>query len=155
MKTKILMAALLSGLVLTAGAAQAENHRERPDFATLDLNGDGALSMEELQAQGEARFAAVDTDGDGTLSAAELSAVANERAAERTAKMIERLDENGDGALQFEEMPARDGDRAERMFERVDADEDGAISQEEFDTAKERRGDRDGGRRGHGPRGRG
>lgn len=154
MKTKILMAVLLSGLVLSAGAAQAEDQRERPDFATLDLNGDGALSLEELQAQGQARFDAADTDGDGALSADELSAAASARAAERTAKMIERLDENGDGVLQLEEMPTRGEDRAERMFDRVDADEDGVISEEEFDTAKERRGDRDG-RRGHGPRGRG
>ena len=154
MKTKILMAVLLSGLVLSAGAAQAEDQRERPDFATLDLNGDGALSLEELQAQGQARFDAADTDGDGALSADELSAAASARAAERTAKMIERLDENGDGVLQLEEMPTRGEDRAERMFDRVDTDEDGVISEEEFDTVKERRGDRDG-RRGHGPRGRG
>ena len=155
MKKNILMVALLSGLVLTAGAAQARDHGERPDFATLDTNGDGALSLEELQAQGEARFSAVDTDGDGALSAEELTAAAGERAAERTAQMIERLDENGDGALQLEEMPAREGDRAERMFDRVDADEDGVISEEEFDSVKERRGGRDGGRRGDGKRDRG
>jgi Ca2+-binding EF-hand superfamily protein len=154
MKSKVLMAALLSGLVLAAGAAQAEDHRERPDFAALDLNGDGGLSLEEMQAQGEARFAATDANGDGGISAEELIAMAGERASDRAAKMIERHDANEDGVLQMDEMPRRgggDGDRAERMFERVDADGDGVLSQEEFDTAKEKRGDR----RGHGGRDRG
>ncbi len=148
MKHNILMAVLLSGLVVAAGAASANERGERPDFATLDLNGDGALTLEELQAQAEARFASIDTDSDGGLSAEELIAAAEGRAADRAAKMIERLDENGDGILQQDEMPRRGGDRADRMFERVDADEDGVISQEEFDSAKERANERRGERRG-------
>ena len=151
MKTRILMAALLSGLVVVAGAAQADNHRERPDFATLDANGDGVVTLEELQARGEARFAEMDTNGDGALSAEELTAAADARAADRVTRMIERFDENGDGLLQQAELPERGGDRAERMFERVDADEDGAISEEEFEAVKERFGER----RGPGPRDRG
>ncbi len=151
MKSKILMAALLSGVVLAAGAAQAEDHRERPDFATLDLNSDGSVSLEEMQAQGEARFAGVDANEDGALSEEELIATAGARASERAAKMIERHDDNGDGVLQMDEMPRRGGgDRAERMFERVDADGDGVLSQEEFDTAKERHGERGGGKRNRG-----
>ncbi len=151
MKSKILMAALLSGVVLAAGAAQAEDHRERPDFATLDLNSDGSVSLEEMQAQGAARFAGVDANEDGALSEEELIATAGARASERAAKMIERHDDNGDGVLQMDEMPRRGGgDRAERMFERVDADGDGVLSQEEFDTAKERHGERGGGKRDRG-----
>jgi Ca2+-binding EF-hand superfamily protein len=153
MKTKIMMAAVLAALVATAGAAQPQNQRERPDFTTLDLDGDGALTREELQAHGEARFATVDANGDGAVSADELIAASNARAAERAAAMIARLDENGDGVLQQDEMQPRrgDGDRAARMFERVDADGNGTISQEEFDTARERHGDR----HGQGPRDRG
>ena len=155
MKRQILMVALLSGLVMAAGAASAEEQRgERPDFATLDLNGDGALSLEELQAQGDARFADADANGDGGLSAEELIAAAESRAANRAARMIERFDENGDGLLQRDELPRGDGDRAERMFERADADEDGVISAEEFEQAMEHMKERHG-RHGHGPRGRG
>lgn len=159
MKTKILTAALLSGLVLTAGAAQAENHRERPDFATLDINGDGALTLEEMQARGEARFAEIDTDGDGALSAAELAASGAERATERATRMIARFDDNEDGLLQQDEMPSRGERRAAQMFDRVDADSDGVISAEEFEAAKarmgERRGEGRGDHRGDGPRDRG
>jgi len=158
MKRQILMAAVLSGLVMAAGAASADNHRgdgERPDFATLDLNGDGALSLEELQAQGQARFDSADANGDGGISADEMVAAAGERAAERAERMIERFDENGDGILQMEEMPRRGGDQfAERMFDRIDENEDGAISAEEFEAAKERMEERRGDR-GKGPRGRG
>ena len=148
MKKTFLMAALLSGVVMAAGAVSAQpDQRERPDFATLDTNGDGALTLEELQARGEARFAEMDTDGDGALSAEELIAQANAQAEDRVARMIERMDENGDGALQADEMKPR-GDRGERnmdrMFDRMDADEDGVISAEEFAAAQEKMAERGG-----------
>lgn len=157
MKTTILMAALLSGVVITAAAAQGAGPRERPDFATLDLNGDGGVTLEEMQGQGAARFAQADTDGDGALSLAEMTAQAQAQAAERAAQMLARLDENGDGLLQQSEMQPRGGDRLERMFSRFDTDADGTISADEFEAAKEQfgqgRGHRDG--EGRGPRGRG
>lgn len=151
MKRKILMATLVSSMVLVAGAAQADNHRERPDFAALDLNEDGSLTKQELQARGEARFADTDTDGDGALTIEELVAQAQKQAEARAEQMIARLDANEDGVLQIEEMQARGGDRMGRMFDRIDADDDGEISQAEFEKAKERFGSR----RGSGPRDRG
>ena len=51
-----------------------------PAFAqtVLDLDGDGSVSLEELQAaypeMGEDRFAEIDTDEDGALSAEEIEA---------------------------------------------------------------------------------
>lgn len=151
MKTKIVMAGLMLGLVAMAGAAQAENHRERPGFATLDTDGDGFLSMDELQARGAARFADADTDGDGALSEAELIAAANARATERAAEMIARMDDNGDGLLQSDEMRPRGGNMAARMFTRADTDGDGLISEAEFQAAMAHLRER----RGHGPRDRG
>lgn len=148
MKKTLLMAAVLTGLVATAGAASADERGARPDFATLDANGDGQLTQDELQAQAASRFAAADTNGDGALSAEEMAAAADARAAERVTRMIARLDSNGDGLIQADEMPQRDGDRAARMFDRVDADDDGAISAEEYEAVKERRGGRRHGGRG-------
>lgn len=148
MKTKILMTAILASVVMTAAAAQeqAPQRHERPAFSTLDTDGDGNVTLEEMQARGEARFAEVDTDGDGGLSEAELIASANDRAADRVTRMLEQHDANEDGILQQSEMPKRGGDRAERMFERVDADSDGAITEAEFEAAKDRMGGRKGNR---------
>ncbi len=148
MKKTIFVIAMIPGLVMMAGAAQAQGPRDRPDFATLDLNGDGVVTQEEIAARGEARFAAADSNGDGALSAEELAAAASANAADRVAQMLDRLDANEDGVLQQSEMQPRGGDRGARMFERLDADGDGAVSEAEFDDAKDRH-------RGRGPRDRG
>jgi len=144
MKKTILLTAILSAVVMSSAAAQAQDGpRERPDFQTLDLNSDGSLTLEEMQAQGEARFVAADTDGDGALSVEEMTAAADARQAERIARLMDRFDANDDGLLQQDELPQR-GDRAGRVFERIDADGDGEISQAEFDAAQERAGGRKG-----------
>lgn len=148
MKTQVLITAMAVGLSLTAFDAAAFGRgggAERPDFATLDANNDGQLTMEELRNARAAMFAAADTNGDGALSAEEMTAAAQARQADRIARMIERFDENGDGQLQADEMPQRrGGDRMERRmtraFERADADENGTLSAEEFEEMKPKGG---------------
>lgn len=155
MKQRILTTAALCAVVIAAGAASAQDMQgDRPAFDTLDRDGNGGISLQELQDHGAARFAEADTDADGGLSAEEMIAAAEGRAAERAAQMIARFDENGDGLLQSEEMPRPPEDRAARMFGRIDADGDGQVTPAEFDAAKERMGEMRG-KRGHGPRGRG
>lgn len=147
MKTQILILALATATLLPAGAATAQG-RQMPDFATLDANSDGQLTLEEMQAAGDARFAEADTNGDGALSPEELQAQiaanATDRAERAATRMLDRLDANDDGLIQREEIAARGGDRAERMFDRADSDDDGAISAEEFASVVERRGERRG-----------
>lgn len=183
MKTTLLMSAILAGLIVTAADAQDRNAgfpRGGMDFATLDADADGMLTPEDMATLQADRFAAADTDADGALSEAEMIARATAEAtgrmaarmAERTAAMIERMDANGDGLLQADEMVEGPEHGMERMFARFDTDEDGAISEAEFDAAQakmaergEGRGDRegrrdhDGGRHhgggDHGPRDRG
>ncbi len=72
-KTVISLAAVI-GLSATGGAfAQAL------DFATLDADANGTISMEELQVAipdlTEESFAMLDTDADGTLSVEEFDAL--------------------------------------------------------------------------------
>ena len=150
MKTIMLIAAVTAGFSVQAVSAEEGSGPHRMEFSTLDVDGDGALTMAELEAAGAARFEAADADGDGALSVEELlahrEAEASARAERRAARMLERLDENGDGLLQIEEL-AEMRPPLDRMFERVDTDEDGTISQAEFEAAQERMGGR---RHGHG-----
>jgi hypothetical protein len=154
MKTPLLILAIAAGAALAVSPATAQE-REMPTFEALDTNGDGQITMAELDAQKAARFADADTNGDGALSREELLARAADHADTRASRMVERmisrLDTNEDGILQEDEMSARGEDRIARRFERVDADDDGAISAEEFDAAAEDRGGR-GGKKGKGLR---
>ena len=143
MKTTILMTCLLAGAVCVAGVTSAQEGRERPDFAVLDANGDGALTLAEMQAHGAARFATRDANGDGALSADELG---GEGPGKRAARMLEELDANADGILQKAELEAREGDRLKRMFERADSDTDGVITAAEFEALEAQRGERQGNR---------
>lgn len=158
MKTTFLIAAMAAGLMLPALDASAQQARGKPDFATLDANGDGALTMAELEAHGQGRFAAADTDSDGVLTREELAAAAEGRAAQAVERMLSRLDTNGDGNISQDELPDR-SDRVGQMFTRADTNEDGTLSAEEFEDARPARGEGrgHGGRHrdGHGPRDRG
>ena len=155
MKTPILIIAMAIGASLSMSEASAQG-REPVDFATLDADGNGQITLEDFEATRAARFAEIDSDGDGTLSEAELIAHAETRAADRAAqmatRMIARMDSNEDGVLQPDEMEMARGDGMTRRFERLDADEDGAISEEEFEAARDARGGRHHGGKGHGPR---
>lgn len=154
-KTALLVGALGAGMLATAVAAHdmrgGARGGERPDFSTLDTDGNGQISAEEFEARGAVRFAALDTDGDGKLSAEELSAAEEGRRAERITRMIERFDTDGDGMLSSEEM-SPENRRSARMMERLDTDEDGTISAEEYEAAEKGRGDgkRKGGKGRHG-----
>ena len=166
MKTTLMMTALLASLSL-GGVAQAQDQAQgtdtspvagphegghgRPDFATLDTDGDGGVTLEEMRDQAAARFAAADTNGDGGLSAEEIAAQQDQRRAERIARMIEARDTNGDGLLQADEMAPK-GDRIARMFDRLDADGDGRVSAAEFAAMTDRMGRDHEGRGGHGHR---
>ena len=137
-KTFTLVLAACAGLTLvTPGFASTDGAaRERPDFATLDTDGNGEITQEEMRAHAAARFARADTDGDGFLSAAELEAKGAERAKKRSARMLKHLDADGDGQLSQEEMEKRG--RGGKMFSRIDADDSGTISEAEFAAAQER-----------------
>jgi Ca2+-binding EF-hand superfamily protein len=112
-------------------------------FDTIDADKDGTLTEAELEAHRAALFTAADTNADGMLSAEELSAqqVARftEKLPERTAKMIENRDNDGDGSLSLAEVDEGPG---QRHFARIDSDNDGAISKAEAEAAAEHMGKR-------------
>lgn len=132
---KILLSSTIAISLAAFGAslAQAEGGPRLPDFAQVDANNDGALTMEEFQNQAQAKFDDADTNGDGQLDVAELTAAAARERGQRIERLIARKDTNGDGMLSLEEMQPRN---AGQFFGRADADGNGEISQEEWDAAK-------------------
>ena len=107
--------ALMIPLALTAPATAQDADRQGPPrmiFQELDTDGNGSVTLEELQAAGGNRFARADTDGDGALSRDELLAQSEARIEARVDRMIERADTDGDGLLTQAEMEeAREGRR--------------------------------------------
>ena len=159
--------ALLVGLLALGGtslAVTAVDAREGGphgamfdiEFSDLDVDGDGSITAEDIEAVRQARFAEMDADDDGTVSPAEFEAFLAAQSAERGNPMgqrfVSRLDNNNDGSISIEEFRfGRAG--GGRMLDRADADGDGAVSAEEFEEAQaefaERREERKG-RFGHG-----
>ncbi|MGL6209903.1 MAG: EF-hand domain-containing protein [Paracoccaceae bacterium] len=147
-----LAAVAMAGLSTASLAQNAPVPGPKPvfNFDDIDVDKDGTVTKAELDAHRAAKTAEIDTNADGKLDATELAAMQVKRVTEgaeaRAAKMIERLDTDGDKALSTAELAA--GPKAEGLFERVDADNDGAITKVEADTAqaemKQRRGDRKG-----------
>jgi hypothetical protein len=140
MRHQVFMTLILAAAVsVTALAASADGTRSAmPGFAALDRNGDGALTQAELASARTAWFATADGNGDGLLSAEELEAAHSARAGDRAARMIDRMDRDGDGQLSQAELIRRGGDGRGpvALFERLDTDDSGTLSQDEFAEAR-------------------
>jgi Ca2+-binding EF-hand superfamily protein len=121
-------------------------------FAEIDADGDGRVTLEEIEAHRAARFATLDADGNGTVSRQEFMDHAAAMAGERAGLVFDRFDVDGDGTLTRDAIEARRGMGPDisRMFARFDADGDGAVTVEEIEAVQERMMERrgDGGRMG-------
>ncbi|MGI9406787.1 MAG: EF-hand domain-containing protein [Hyphomicrobiaceae bacterium] len=98
----------------------------------MDADGNGELTLEEVQAGRAKRFAKFDGNGDGTVDAAELKsgimARMERRAERRVTKMMRRLDANGDGQISESEFAAP----AQKRFGWNDLNDDGKLSGDEL-----------------------
>lgn len=113
--------------------AMGEMHGEF--FATVDADGDGAISQAEFDAIRGEHVDAMDTNRDGLVSFAEHEAAREARAEQR---FVARHDQDDDGRVSVAELSAR----AESHFARMDRNDDGQVTQDEM---------RQGKRRDHGP----
>lgn len=120
--------------LLMAGTAFAhDGGMARPTFAQIDTNADGAISLEEMQAQHDKRFTDADTDKNGELSDAEMAASHPNGDAARGTRIFKALDADNSGGLSKAEVQNRGGNEKVH-FAAMDADSNGSISQAEFDA---------------------
>lgn len=146
-------AAALLALALPAVAQEppAGGPPPRPDFATLDANHDGELSVSEfsapMQARAQAMFTQMDADHDGAVTEAEFRAfrpegppegLGGERREHGERRIgppplaFKTLDADGDGKVSFAEFSAREKTR----FDRLDVNHDGALEPSELAGAQ-------------------
>ena len=106
-KTLVIAGGLaLSGMIIAslAVASNSGHNHKRVHFfsaASLDADGDGSLTRDEILAHNRNRFDKLDSDGDGAISPDEFSA--------RLVAMFGRMDTNSDGVLAGDELPHRMG----------------------------------------------
>jgi Ca2+-binding EF-hand superfamily protein len=130
-------------------------------FQQLDANSDGQLADSEAGEEHQRLFKRLlrkaDKDGDGKLSRAEFTAGLNEERPQpppdappnggggRMAQFLQanpeeifqRLDANGDGKVERDELPDQVREALGRFFEQADANRDKSLSLEEFQKGHE------------------
>jgi hypothetical protein len=93
-------------------------------FAQVDADGDGAVTQAEIDTWRTAQVTAADTSGDGQLSLAEFTPAWAAFMQSRVVDDFQALDNDGDGQITAAEIDARLGG----VVERFDQNGDGALS---------------------------
>lgn len=104
----------------------------------FDLNEDGQIGLDEVQLVHTELFSIADSDGDGFLTVEELQTAKEAEQQERLAQHsvrrgrphplpLDRLDNDGDGMISEAEFINN-----VPLFDRLDTDEDGVITAEEL-----------------------
>ncbi|MEM9283607.1 MAG: hypothetical protein AAGA96_17435 [Verrucomicrobiota bacterium] len=102
-------------------------------FKRADKNGDGKLTEDEVPEQFWARLSQLDKNSDNAISQEEAaagrsSAPGGSGQRPEPGAMFSRADQNGDGRISQDEVPAE----AWARMKRLDKNEDGAVSREEI-----------------------
>jgi len=94
----------------------------KEEFKKIDINNDGAITPEEMQAYQEKKLQALDTDNSGSISKSELAADSDME------KILHNADTNNDAEVSPEESSSQ----FKKYFEEIDADKDNKISEVEY-----------------------
>lgn len=129
---------------LTAAELKAAGEAKRRQmFERADDDGDGALTAKEIGEERWSKLSVADADKDSRVTMAELDKARAEGKLPHggfgkgmkghhgpmdPAKMVEKLDKNGNGAIEASEVPERMG----KMLEHADANKDGKVTAEEL-----------------------
>ena len=106
-------------------------------FERFDADGDGQITVKEVESFRAELFLQMDADGNGEMTRDEAMAFASGRLGDRVDRRMQRLDADGSGTVSAEEYELG---RTGVLFERLDANGDGVITRDEIPD------------RGHGPR---
>ncbi|MEZ5920930.1 MAG: hypothetical protein R3C60_06215 [Parvularculaceae bacterium] len=124
MKRTFLVSTLVLAAAVAGGAAVAKSPKDGMRF---DKDGDGKISVEELDARQKEFIAKADADGDGFITKDEMKTFREARRAEMQARRFP--DGNGDGVVDASEWNAAMQER----FTKLDKNGDGVISQDEME----------------------
>ncbi len=133
-----ILSALLGGALIIPPLGSAVAEGDRPyghmldRFESIDADGDGKITLDDIKERRAARFAEADANSDGDLSIAELEALIEKRRKEYLARRHGGLDINGDGKVSAEEFSAG----GNHWFNRADVNNDGVVTREELRRIK-------------------
>lgn len=124
------------------GTAAGSHHDPAKLIKRFDKNGDGRLEVSELPERMQKFLGAADTDKDGTLTVAELTAARDafrakfgnhEGKSMNPADVLARLDKNGDGKLETDELPPF----MQKFMSKADTNGDGVLTLAEMTAARD------------------
>jgi len=113
------------------GGPRRSRHAERM-LRLYDTNGDGKISIAEINADQARMFTALDVDGDKSLSVEEVRRRGRSLQIFLTTTLFDLLDANGDGKLSVAEIQAP----SQRWFKRYDKSGDGVMDADEIPDSR-------------------
>ena len=144
MKYKKLIMTTFTALTLVGSNSISYADQLKPfdgiQFSKIDLNNDNLISKTELMNHRKREFSFADTNHDGALSTEELIAARTTKVSFRTKRMMQILDENSNGVLEFDELNSVISNRFGNIFKSLDLNNDDHLSKKEFSMLKKRKG---------------
>ena len=144
MKYKKLIMTTFTALTLVGSNSISYADQLKPfdgiQFSKIDLNNDNLISKTELMNHRKREFSFADTNHDGALSTEELIAARTTKVSFRAKRMMQILDQNSNGVLEFDELNSVISNRFGNIFKSLDLNNDGHLTKKEFFKLKKRKG---------------